>query len=170
MNREPSAVPVDVEPGMEALSTRHAARPAQFSRLAVLNALNGLIDHLRRRKAEDPDFRILVIGGGPPGWPGDLCDTILGGTTGALAGDLSDPDTYRAILAQVAREGRFDYVVALHVVQMLPRPSVLLERLPLLAETGWITMPSRYLEMLKVEGAIAASPITAGASTIWMAS
>jgi hypothetical protein len=153
VNREPSAAPVDVEPGMEALSTRHAIRPAQFSRLAVLNALNGLIDHLRRRKAEDPGFRILVIGGGPPGWPGDLCDTILGGTTGAFTGDLSDPDTYRAILAQVAREGRFDYVVALHAVQMLARPSVLLERLPLLAETGWITMPSRYLEMLKVEGA-----------------
>mgnify|MGYP000309461383 CR=1 FL=1 len=153
MNREPSAVPLHVEPGMEALSTHRMGRPAQLSRLTVLNALNGLIDHLRQRKAEDPGFRILLIGGGPPGWPGDLCDAILGGTAGEFAGDLSDPDTYRVLLAQVARDGRFDYVVALHVVQMLARPSTLLERLPLLAGAGWITVPSRYLEMLKVEGA-----------------
>lgn len=153
MNREPLEAPVEVAPGMDDLFAAGVGRPAQFSRLTVLNALNGLIDYLRRRKAADPGFRVLVIGGGPPGWPSDLCDVTLGGAAGVFAGDLSEPDTYRAILAQVAREGRFDYVVALHVVQMLARPSTLLERLPLLAEAGWVTTPSRYLEMLKVEGA-----------------
>ncbi len=144
--------PVDVAPEMGALFAPTSARPAQFGRLTVLNALNGLMDYLRRRKAQDPGFRILLIGGGPPGWPVELCDAILGGSGVEFAGDLSDPETYCAILAQVAREGSFDYVVALHVVQMLARPSVLLERLPLLAQAGWITMPSRYLEVLKVEG------------------
>lgn len=144
--------PVEVAPDMGALFALTSARPAQFGRLTVLNALNGVMDYLRRRKAQDPGFRILLIGGGPPGWPADLCDAVLGGAGGAFAGDLSASQTYSQILARVAREGRFDYVVALHVVQMLARPSVLLERLPLLAQAGWITMPSRYLEVLKVEG------------------
>lgn len=145
-------IPVDVAPDMGALFAPTSARPVQFGRLTVLNALNGLMDYLRRRRVQDPGFRILLIGGGPPGWPADLRDTTLGGAGAEFAGDLSDPAIYRDLLARVAREGRFDYVVALHVVQMMARPATLLERLPLLAEAGWITMPSRYLEVLKVEG------------------
>lgn len=53
----------------------------------------------------------------------------------------------------MAREGRFAYAVTPHALQVLARPSVLLERLPLIAEAGWITTPSRYLEVLKPEGA-----------------
>ncbi|HWT53024.1 MAG TPA: FkbM family methyltransferase, partial [Caulobacter sp.] len=138
---------------MDFLFKRRSARPAQFGRLTALNDLGGLLGHLRARKAQNPGFRILLIGGGPAGWPEDLCDAVLGGAEGPFAGDLSDPRTYGAILTEVAREGRFDYVVAPHVLQTLTRPRALLEHLPLLAEAGWITTPSRYLEMLKVEGA-----------------
>lgn len=136
---------------MDLLFRRRTARASQFGRLTALNDLNGLVAHLRARKAQSPDFRVLLIGGGPPGWPTDLSDAVLG-ADGAFPGDLSDPDAYRAILARVAREGRFDYCVAPHVVQTLARPAVLLERLPLIAEAGWITTPSRYLEALKPEG------------------
>ncbi len=131
---------------MDLLFRRRTARAAQFGRLTALNDLSGLIDHLRTRKAQNPDFRVLLVDGGPPGWPADLRDAGLGG-------DLSDPDSYRAILAHVARHGRFDYCVAPHVLQTLARPSVLLERLPLIAEAGWMTTPSRYLEALKPEAA-----------------
>lgn len=136
---------------LDVLFRRCTARPSQFGRLTAMNDLTGLIRRLRARKAQSPDFRILLIGGGPEGWPEDLRDATLGGE-GAFAGDLSDPQTYRAILAHVARHGRFDYCVAPHVVQTLARPSALLERLPLIAEAGWITAPSRYLEMLRPEG------------------
>lgn len=138
---------------MDFLFKRRAARPSQFGRLTALNDLTGVVGHLRWRKTQNPACRILLIGGGPSGWPEDLCDGLLGGAKGPFAGDLSDPDTYRAILAHVAREGRFDYAVAPHVLQTLTRPSTLLERLPLVAEAGWITTPSRYLEVLKIEGA-----------------
>ncbi|NQE60644.1 FkbM family methyltransferase [Caulobacter sp. RHG1] len=131
---------------MDLLFRRRTARPSQFGRLTALNDLSGLVAHLRDRKAQSPDFRVLLLDGGPAGWPADLSDAVLGG-------DLSDPDSYRAILAQVARHGRFDYCVAPHVLQTLARPSVLLERLPLIAQAGWITTPSRYLEALKPEGA-----------------
>lgn len=137
---------------MDLLFRRRTARASQFGRLTAMNDLGGLASHLRARKAQSPDFRVLLIGGGPAGWPGDLCDATLGGA-GTFPGDLSDPDAYRAILAHVARHGRFDYCVAPHVLQTLARPSVLLERLPLIAEAGWITTPSRYLETLKPEGA-----------------
>jgi hypothetical protein len=130
----------------------YAARPSQASQLTALNELGGLMNLLRERKAKDPGFRILAIGGGPPGWPKDLFDVTLGGPRAEFPGDLSDPDTYRQILTHVAREGRFDYVVALHALQVLARPSVLLERLPLVAEAGMITTPSRFLEALKPEG------------------
>ena len=137
---------------IDLLFRRRAARPSQFGQLTGLNDLGGLFSHLRARKAQSPDFRILLIGGGPAGWPEELRDATLGGR-GDFPGDLSDPDAYRAILAHVARHGRFDYCVAPHVLQTLTKPSVLLERLPLLAEAGWITTPSRYLEALKPEGA-----------------
>lgn len=137
---------------MDLLFRRRTAKASQFGRLTGLNDLGGLVAHLRARKAQSPDFRVLLIGGGPPGWPEDLRDATLG-ADGEFPGDLSDPDTYRAIQAYVARHGRFDYCVTLHVAQTLIRPSVLLERLPLLAEAGWLTTPSRYLEMLRPEGA-----------------
>lgn len=134
---------------MDLLFKRRSARPSQLGRLAPLHDLGGIVQHLRKRKSQNPACRVLLIGGGPPGWPEDLRDAVLGGPDA----DLCDPETYRPLLARVGREGRFDYVVAPHVVQTLARPSVLLERLPLLAEAGWITTPSRYLEMLRLEGA-----------------
>lgn len=137
---------------LDLLFRRRTAHASQFGRLTGLNDLGGLVAHLRERKTRSPDFKVLVIGGGPSGWPEDLLDATLG-ADGSFPGDLSDPDTYRAIQAHVARHGRFDYCVALHVVQTLARPSVLLERLPLLAEAGWITTPSRFLEVLRPEGA-----------------
>ena len=132
--------------------SERAARPSQSGRLTALNALEDLIADLRARKAQDPGYRVLLIGGGPAGWPQDLADATLG-ASGEFPGDLSDPETYRAILVHVARHGRFDYCVAPHVLQTLARPSALLERLPLVAEAGWISTPSRYLEALKPEGA-----------------
>lgn len=137
---------------IDLLFRRRAARPSQFGRLTALNDLGGLVSHLRGRKAQNADYRILLIGGGPAGWPKDLRDATLGGA-GEFPGDLSDPEAYRTVLAHVARHGRFDYCVSPHVLQTLTKPSVLLERLPLLAEAGWITTPSRYLEVLKPEGA-----------------
>jgi len=138
---------------LDFLFKRRVARPSQFGQLTGLNDLGSLVGHLRARKAQDPALRVLLIGGGPPGWPEDLRDATLGGLVGEHPGDLSDPYTYQALLAQVACEGRFDYGVAPHVLQTLARPSVLLDRLPLLAEAGWITTPSRYLEVLRIEGA-----------------
>lgn len=137
---------------IDLLFRRRTARPSQFGRLTALHDLGGLVTHLRARKAQSPDFKILLIGGGPSGWPEDLRDATLG-AGGEFAGDLSDTATYRAILAHVARHGRFDYCVAPHVLQTLARPSVLLEHLSLIAERGWITTPSRYLELLRPEGA-----------------
>lgn len=137
---------------IDLLFKRRASRPRQFGRLTALNDLDGLFAHLRARKAQSPDFKILLIGGGPAGWPEDLRDATLGGA-GEFPGDLSEPATYRAILAHIARHGRFDYCVAPHVLQTLARPSALLEHLPLLAERGWISTPSRYLELLRPEGA-----------------
>lgn len=136
---------------IDLLFRRRTARPSQFGRLTALNDLGALFAHLRARKSQSPDFRVLLIGGGPAGWPEDLRDATLGGA-GEFSGDLSDAGTYRAILAHVARHGRFDYCVAPHVLQTLARPSVLLEHLPLIAEGGWITTPSRYLEVLRPEG------------------
>ncbi len=147
---------LDVQEGgllqMDVLFKRRAARPKQSGRLTSLHDLSGLIGHLYERRARDPEFRILLIGGGPPGWPEDLRDAVLGGPGADFPGDLSDPDAYRAILDHVAREGRFDYVVVPHVAQLLARPLTLLRRLPLLAEAGWLTAPSRFLELMKIEG------------------
>ncbi len=140
-------------PTPDSVFGRPAARPLQGGQLASLGDLSGLVTQLRRCKAEHPDFRILLVGSGPPGWPEDLRDAVLGGADADFPGDLSDPEAYRSVLTHVAREGRFDCVLAAHVVQTLARPSVLLERLPLIAEAGWITTPSRYLEALKPEGA-----------------
>lgn len=137
---------------IDLLFRRRTARPSQFGRLSALHDLAGLFAHLRARKAQSPDFRVLLIGGGPAGWPEDLRDATLGGD-GEFPGDLSDAASYRAVLTHVARHGRFDYCVAPHVLQTLARPSALLEHLPLIAERGWITTPSRYLEALKPEGA-----------------
>jgi hypothetical protein len=137
----------------DGLFTRRATRPFQVAEFARLNDLSGLIGQLQRCKAQDPDFRILLVGGVPPNWPQELRDRTLGGAGADFSCDLSDPESYRAVLAHVARAGRFDCVVVTHVIQTLARPSVLLERLPLIAEAGWITTPSRYLEALKPEGA-----------------
>jgi hypothetical protein len=52
----------------------------------------------------------------------------------------------------VAEHGRFSYSICSHTLEDLAYPAMALEMLPRIAEAGYVSVPSRYLESLRPEG------------------
>jgi hypothetical protein len=113
-----------------------------------------LVTHLAAQKARNPNFQVLQLGA--PAFP--LPDGLLTASFGPAAaplkfdGDLDSEDAWRPLLAHVARHGRFAYALCTHVLPRLEKPGLLLSMLPLVAEAGFISTPSRQLESLRPEG------------------
>lgn len=128
---------------LDILFERQVRRPSQGHRYTALNDHAEGLAFLKARKAQLPDFRVLSIG--PPGWAAEACDTTL-------QGDAGEPSSWDGALRHVAAHGRFDYAVCAHVLPALAWPQTVLRMLPLVAEAGVITTPSRYLESLRHEG------------------
>jgi hypothetical protein len=55
-------------------------------------------------------------------------------------------------LEHVSRHGRFSYAICSHTLEDLAYPAVLLKYLPLVADSGFIAVPSAALELRQIEG------------------
>jgi FkbM family methyltransferase len=141
---------------MDFLFERQVKRPTQAYRYAPLHGHGPLMDYLKARKAETPDFSVIDVGAAANPWSGEVLDATfdMGDCAAAplhFRGNFNDPRAWEPLLAHVARHGRFSYCICSHTLEDLAYPAVTLEMLPRIAEAGYVAVPSRYLESLKPE-------------------
>lgn len=139
---------------IDCLFERRIPRPAQGSTLTALNDVGPLVTHLADQRAKNPNFQVLQVGGPTFALPDNLLSASFGPAAALqrFEGSLDDEDAWRPILAHVARHGRFSFALCTHVLPHLSNPDFLLRMLPLVAEAGFISTPSRQLECLRPEG------------------
>ncbi len=142
---------------MDFLFERLARRPTQNHRYAPLHGHAPLLAWLADRKARCAEFSVIAIGGAASPWADDVADAVFdanprAGAAQRFAGNLNDPRGWESLLRHVSRHGRFAYALCPHLLQNLAYPATALEMLPHIAEAGFISVPSRYLEALKPEG------------------
>ena len=142
---------------LDFLFEREVRRPSRAWRFAPLYNRGPLHAHIAAQQARCADFTVLDVGGGG-GWLNGSVSAALHPGLGAsgqihFSGRLDAPDTWADLKRHVARHGRFDYAVCDHKLTSLADPAAVLDLLPQVAEAGQITVPSRYLESIRPEGA-----------------
>ena len=113
-------------------------------RAAVRGAL---VEELARKKAENPGFRVIDIGGRHNPWADEVTDAYVDvfpfETEKSLyVGDINDDDVWR----QVEQDGPFDFAIISHVLEDVRYPMTALRRMPRIANAGFLGLPNRHSE------------------------
>jgi len=142
---------------MDFLFERLVKRPSQNHGYGALHGHAPLLEWLTSRKARCPDFTVIDVGAAADPWSAAVLDATFDMNERPsaplhLTGNLNDSRSWDPLLRRVSRHGRFSYAICSHALGDLAYPAMTLEMLPRIAEAGYISFPSRYLEALKPEG------------------
>ena len=111
------------------------------------------------RRAADPSYRVLDVGGLADPWSWPVANSVLDFTDPfanfppnitAYKGDITRAAGWASVLSEVAKKGKFDFVICTHTLEDLHDPQMVVDMLPLVAKAGAIAVPSRFLELSKV--------------------
>lgn len=61
--------------------------------------------------------------------------------------DIGNPRTWKPVLEEVDRYGKFDFAICCHVLEHIPEPSFALQFLASIAHRGFCSVPSKYIEL-----------------------
>jgi len=62
-------------------------------------------------------------------------------------GDCEDIDTWRQVQYDVAKNGKYDFVICTQAFEHFNRPTEMFKRLPGIANQGYIAVPNKYFEL-----------------------
>jgi len=65
--------------------------------------------------------------------------------------DINDPREWDLILKDVEKNGKFDFVICSHTLEDINNPKIVCEMLNKIGKSGYISMPSKYAEMVVFE-------------------
>ena len=142
---------------MDFLFERRVKRPSQNFCYAPLHGHGPLMDYLRQQQARCPGFTVIDVGAAANPWSADVLTATFDMNSCAVAphhftGNLNDSRSWDPVLKHVAEHGRFSYAICSHTLEDLAYPAMTLEMLPRIADAGYVSVPSRYLESLRPEG------------------
>lgn len=108
---------------------------------------SALVDELTRKKARNPAFRVIDIGGRHNPWADDVTDAYVDvfsfDTNKSLfVGDINDEDVWR----EVEQNGPFDFAIISHVLEDIRYPMTALRWMPRIAKAGFLGLPNRHSE------------------------
>ena len=113
-----------------------------------------ILDHLEAAQYK----RVIDIGASANPWTRkymthyfDLV-AIPGIQASGFIGHLGHVDDWGQVLADVARNGKFDYAVCTHTLEDVYDPEVVVKMLGKVAHRGFNAVPSKYMELSRVEG------------------
>lgn len=66
-------------------------------------------------------------------------------------GNINNPDVWLQIEADVRRHGKYDLSICTHVLEDIANPAYVCKKLPEVAESGFIAVPSKYKELSRFE-------------------
>jgi hypothetical protein len=108
---------------------------------------SNLVGELLDRKAANPGYRVIDIGGRHNPWADAAVDAYLDvfefETDKKLyVGDIQDERTWRTLEA----DGPFDFAIISHVLEDVRYPMTALDWLPRIAHGGFLGLPNRHSE------------------------
>lgn len=113
----------------------------------ALNYLKNLQDNSSRK------LRVLDVGGWHRQWAhGYVTDVIdIQAVTGVnfYVGNINMPYVWDTIKSITEQEGKFDFCICTHTLEDIANPRLAIEMMPIIANEGFIAVPSKYEELRK---------------------
>lgn len=106
-----------------------------------------LVSGLARKKADNPGFRVIDIGGRHNPWADEVTDAYVDvfdfETDKKLyVGDVND----EAVWQEVQQDGQYDFAIISHVLEDIRYPMTALRWMPRIAKAGFLGLPNRHTE------------------------
>jgi hypothetical protein len=128
-------------------------------RYTKINNHDAILTALESRKAILGDqFTVLDIGASDNPWTAE----VLGATFDLrkcnapnvlnFTGNLNEYQDWTQLLDYVAVHGKFSYTVCSHTLEDLAYPKLTLDMLPRISQAGFISMPSHFQDLTRIEG------------------
>jgi len=142
---------------MDFLFERNVQRPSQNHQHTPLYQRDPVLNFLKEQKKACSSFSVLDVGASANPWTAEVVDATFDMNPCSVApthfhGNLNDTKGWAPVLDHVGRHGKFSYSVCTHTLEDLAYPALGLEMLPRVSEAGYITIPSKFLELIRPEG------------------
>jgi hypothetical protein len=122
-------------------------------------------DYLQSRfNIDERKHRVLDIGAGANPWaikwtthvvdnflePKDI-SKVTTNSIKIFKVDIDDPREWSIVLEDVDRNGKFDFVICSHTLEDINNPKITCEMINHIGKAGFISMPSKYAELVTFE-------------------
>ena len=118
------------------------------------------LNRLRDVKKNNPDYRIIDIGGGKEKHVPDKFDFIDATMDFRdvdkehikhFSGNINDPFLWEKVDKEVSEKGKYDYCICTHTLEDIAYPAYVLKKINQIAKAGIISVPSKYREFKRFE-------------------
>lgn len=123
---------------------------------------NHVINYIKRKKIENPNFKVIDIGGSAEytNWSHSVIDYIVDINKPKInnknikyfALNINYETQWEELFNFVKINGKFDFCICSHIIEDIALPQVLLNNIKHISNEGFIGIPSKYRELSKLEG------------------
>jgi hypothetical protein len=118
-----------------------------------------IIQYIQQKK-QLGSFKVIDVGGSVSGWSADYIDAIADFNEPSIAKDnikffkldITSFTNWIELKEYVARNGLFDFCICTHTLEDIMNPVFVAEQISLISKAGYISFPSKYREMSRIEG------------------
>lgn len=116
-----------------------------------------VLKSLRASKSSDPNYTVIDVGGSHTMWAKEFNPVVVdinapGGSVKYFQGNINMPTVWNDILAYVEEHGKFNFCVCTHTLEDIANPRLAIEMMPRIADSGYIAVPSKYVELARDPG------------------
>lgn len=118
------------------------------------------LNNLREIKKQNPNYRIIDVGGGKEKHVSDKFDFIDATVdmrnvehngVQHFQGNINDPFLWEKIDAEVNVSGPYDYCICTHTLEDIANPAYVAAKISSISNAGIVTFPSKYRECMRFE-------------------
>ena len=107
-------------------------------------------EFLKSKKIENPNYRVLDIGGVANPWADQYVDTYLDivpvQNKDVIIGDIQKPEVWEEVKSR-----NFDFIICSHTLEDIVSTEYVIDKILECSKNGFISMPNKHTEMSHVE-------------------
>lgn len=104
-----------------------------------------VVEYLDRKKAENPNYRVLDVGGYEMAWAGKWTTAYLDIQGGEYVGDICYQETWDQF-----GDKEWDFVVCTHTLEDVRDPVTAIRNILRVAKAGFVAMPHKHSELSNI--------------------
>ena len=116
-----------------------------------VNSVNFILNYIDHQRSKNPDFKVVDVGGSDMGWSKNHIDFLVDfkaeNSDKSMSIDLCHYRDIQKLVEYAAENGQFDLLICSHTLEDLYNPFDLLDIIPQICKSAFISTPSANSEL-----------------------